>query len=126
MTKKQHALLVGAGDQTEKRIEQVLEDWGWETVTCAGPSASRCPLMVGGRCELRESADSAVVFVDPSHSSPSGILPKLRCAADHSSPYVLVLEGRLTQTEVRTGGKVIGSRRGEEAIAYAAVRPDTD
>ena len=38
---------------------------------------------------------AAVVFVDTSAGPHSGVLPKLRCAADHSSPYVLVLEGRI-------------------------------
>ena len=122
MKKNRRALLVGAEDRTEKRMQVVLDDWGWETSACAGPSASTCPLMVGAPCHLREEADAAVVFVDTGKTGPSGVLPKLRCAADHASPYVLALEGSLMQAEERTGGIVIGSRRGEEAIAYAVVR----
>ena len=126
MERKQRALLVGAEVQTEKRVSEVLGDWGWQTETCPGPSASRCPLMVAGRCDLREGADSAVVFVNPSHSGPSGSLPKLRCAADRSSPYVLVLEGSLTQAGERDGGRFIGSRCGAEAIAYTVVRDEIE
>ena len=125
MEKKNRALLVGAEDRTEKRMQVVLEDWGWETTACPGPSASTCPLLVGAPCPVREEADAAVVFVD-AHSGSSGVLPKLRCAGDHSSPYVLALEGSLLKAEEHTGGTVIGSRRGEEAIAYAVVRNGTE
>ena len=115
-----NALLVGADQETEARLRTELETRGWETSTCPGPSiATRCPLFVGGKCELRENADAAVVFVDTSRVSTAGVLPKLRCAADRSSPYVLVLENRINGATERQGGIVIGSGRGASAIADA-------
>ena len=113
------ALIVGAEEQTETLLGLALADRGWDITTCDGPSASRCPMMFGGECTLRNDADAAVVFVDTSIGSQAGVLPKLRCAADHSSPYVLVLEGRLDGAQKRIGGTVIGSQRGATAIAEA-------
>ena len=76
--------------------------------------------MLGRRCDLRDQADSAVVFVNPSEGG-TRILPKLRCAGDQASPHVLVLEGRLTAAAKHKGGVAVGCRRGEEAIAHALV-----
>ena len=120
MERKFEALVVGADEQIEARFEEVLDDWGWQMSSCPGPAKTRCPLMNGGHCALRDSADAAIVFIDPS-SGPAGALPKVRCAADHTSPYVLALEGRYGEAEEREGGSVIGAGRGIEAVAYEAV-----
>ena len=114
------ALIVAAGTDRTEAIAAVLHERGWETTTCAGPSGSRCPLMLGRHCSKRENADAAIVFLGS--GARAGELPKLRCAADKASPHVLVLEGRVDGAAAHSGGIAIGSLRGPAAIAEAVVK----
>lgn len=90
----QTALIVTRHPGEEAPLREALADEGWLAKTCAGPGTGNCPIMHGARCELRKSADAAIVFVDANEFSGSlGTIPRLRCAADSSSPGVVVLEG---------------------------------
>lgn len=90
----QTALVVTRHPGEEAPLREALVDQGWMVKTCAGPGTGNCPLMHGSRCELRNSAEAAIVFVDANDFSGSlGTIPRLRCAADSSSPGVVVLEG---------------------------------
>lgn len=114
------ALLVPrlAGD--EAPVRRALEDEGWFVRTCAGPGNGRCPLLRAARCPLRESVDVAVVFVDPTEA-PRALrtMPRVRCAADTSSPGVLALENRLGPPQYSGGTATVGSLRGPGGVLSA-------
>ena len=85
--------------------------------TCAGPGTTRCPIMRGEPCSLRESVDVAVVYVDPDgFCGGTNMIPRLACAADSSSPGVIALEGRLDGPEFASGTAAIGALSGPAAI----------
>jgi hypothetical protein len=77
--------------------------------------------MRGEHCELRASADVAVVFADPKGSKAAlGMLPRVRCAADRASPGVVALERRFDPPSFVNATAVVGALIGPKAILEAA------
>ena len=114
------ALIVTRRLGDEAPIREALENEAWFVTTCAGPGKGDCPVMRGERCPLRESVDAAVVFVDPKDLAGNlGALPRLRCAADSSSPGVAVMEGRLDPPTYAAGVAAVGLLRGPRGILAA-------
>lgn len=117
------ALIVEDRGVEQSSLRTEIESNGWLVKTCQGPGRSRCPLLRGQRCELRKSADAAVVFIDPRQMTHmSGMLPRLRCASDHASPAILVLEGQVDGFHKSGTSATIGSIRGPRAIFKALKR----
>ena len=111
------ALIVTRRPGEEAPLREALENDAWFVKTCAGPGKGDCPVMRGERCPLRESVDTAVVFVDPKEPSGSlGMIPRLRCAADSSSPGIVALEGSLAPARFSGGTATVGSLRGPKAV----------
>lgn len=108
------ALIVDGGDH-DSRLERALVEDGWSVQTCGGPAHSRCPLLQGKTCELRSSADAAIVNVDADATTPSSLL-RLRCAVEGGSPAVLVLEGKLDPPRIEGRHAVVGQLRSPKTI----------
>lgn len=107
-----------AGDEVP--VQRALEDEGWFVKTCAGPGRTDCPLMGGVRCPVRESADAAIVFVDPAETPRAlGTTPRVRCASASGSPAVLALENRLDPPQYAGGTATVGSLRGPDGMLTA-------
>jgi hypothetical protein len=107
-----------AGD--EAPLREAFENDGWFVRTCEGPGKGDCPVMRGERCLLRESADAAVVYVDPQQLAGGlGSIPRLRCAADSASPGVIALEGRFDPPRYGPGTAAVGALRGPQSILAA-------
>lgn len=114
------ALVVARSEGDERPVVKALEKDGWCIKICAGPGRTVCPLMSGERCTLRESVDAAVVFMDPGELDRYiGTLPRIRCAADPSSPAVVALEGRLEPAKFEGSTAIIGAVRGPEGVLSA-------
>jgi hypothetical protein len=107
------ALIVTRRPGQELPIREELENAAWFVKTCSGPGKRDCPLLRGERCELRESVDATVVFVDPQEAMS---LPRLRCAADSSSPGVVALEGSFDPPCYSGSVATVGSARGPHQI----------
>lgn len=113
------ALLVTRHDEEETDLKKELEAEGWYVSVCKGPGLSRCPIVRGSRCKLRESVDATVVYVDGgSMASAGGTLPRLRCAADSASPSVVVLEDRADEARFADRNATIGALRGSSSIVH--------
>ena len=111
------ALIVTRRKGEEAPLREAIEAQGWFVKTCAGPGATRCPIMRGEPCPLRESVDAAVVYVDPDGLyGGTGMLPRLACAADSASPGVIALEDRLDDPQFGPATAAIGALRGPAAI----------
>lgn len=111
------AVIVTRHPGEEAALRQPFADEGWAVKTCAGPGTGDCPLMHGGRCGLRKSADAAVVYVDANEFSGSlGTVPRLRCAADSSSPGVVVVKGSRESARFLGRSATIGTLRGAGEI----------
>lgn len=107
-----------AGD--DARLRHALEQDEWIVKTCTGLSTGDCPVMRGQDCPLRQSADAAIVFMDPKEGSGSpGFIPRLRCAADSSSPGIVALIGRLDGLRYSGTTATVGAVRGPGAIISA-------
>ena len=116
------ALIVHNGLASGTETEEAFEHAGWVVKNCAGPSFANCPLLRHETCELRESADVAVVFVDPHLCAPeTRSLLRVRCAADSTSPGVVAIDGSIEPERYAGGNAVIGSRRGPDAIVKTAL-----
>lgn len=114
------ALIVTQFEGEEISLQQAFELDGWSVSTCSGPAAGSCPLMRGQKCELREAADIAVVYVDPMDlSGRLGVLPRLKCAASSSSPGVVALEARLSPPVYEGRVATVGGARGPAVILEA-------
>ncbi|MGI8708928.1 MAG: hypothetical protein ACR2LG_12130 [Actinomycetota bacterium] len=114
------ALIVRRVAGEETLLKEAFEHDGWFVKTCAGPGKSDCPILRGERCPLRESVDTAVVYVDPQQLAGGlGSIPRVRCAADSASPGVIALEGRLDPPRYGRGAATVGAFRGPEAILTA-------
>ena len=114
------ALIVTRRPGEEAPLREALENDAWFVKTCAGPGKGDCPIMRGERCSLRESADAAVVFVDPGDSMGRiSSLPRLRCTADSCSPGVVAVEGSLDSPRYSGSIATVGSLRGPQAILKA-------
>ena len=112
-------LLVTRHDEEGTELKRMLEAEGWYVSVCKGPGFSRCPIMRGSRCKLRESVDATVVYLSGDYmDGAAGSLPRLRCAADSASPSVVVLEDRAD--EARFGGRnaTIGALQGSGPIVH--------
>lgn len=116
-----NALIVKcSGEREEVPFRKAFEEQGWFVKTCLGPGKADCPIMRGERCPLRESVDAAVVFVDPwAPHCRLGAIPRLRCAADSSSPGVVALEGRLDPPRYGSTTAMVGALAGPEAVLHA-------
>lgn len=111
------ALIVGRHDAATSLKDALIAD-GWQVRECAGPGRTRCPLLEGKPvCDLRESADVAVVYVDGKKTWPgSALLPRLRCAVDAASPAVVALEGRVDPPVMTKRNAVVGALRSPATI----------
>lgn len=117
------ALIVEDRGVEQTALRNEIESNGWLVKTCQGPGRARCPLLRGQNCELRESTDAAVVFIDSRQMTPmSGMLPRLRCASDQASPAILVLKGQVDGFHKSGTSATIGSIRGPRAIFKALKR----
>lgn len=117
------ALIVTRTEGEEARLRETIEAEGWFVKTCPGPAATRCPIMRGEPCALRQSVDAAVVYVDPDGLyGGTGMIPRLRCAADSASPGVVALEGRFDPPQYASTTATIGALRGPSAILAALRR----
>ncbi len=101
-----------AGQETP--VKNKLEADGWSVEVCDGPGRRVCPLMRGEACVLRESADAAVVFMSPAEGTAS--TPRLRCAADPSSPGVVALEGCIDPPRFSGTTATVGALRRPEVV----------
>lgn len=111
------ALIVDLPGASEEPLKKTLEEQGCFVKSCAGPGRTRCPILEGKPCPLRESVNVAVVYMDPELTWPgTGMLPRLRCAADSSSPGVIALQGRLDQPRYGRGKATMGALSGTKAI----------
>jgi hypothetical protein len=117
------ALIVGRDEEGTEPLARALESEGWLVGTCRGPELSRCPLINGGSCVLREDADMTVMFADPTLLKPGmGPLPRLLCAAHGSMPSVIALEGRVDRVRADEMHAIVGAMWGPEAILEAVER----
>lgn len=108
----QTALLVTRHPGEEAPLREALASEGWLVKTCPGPGTGNCPIMHGSYCELRKTADAAIVYVDANGFSGSlGTIPRLRCAADSSSPGVVVLEGSTDPPHFLSRSATVGALR---------------
>lgn len=107
------ALVVTGRSGADRKLRAALAEDGWRVEVCSGPGRTNCPIMHGnGSCHLRREADVAVIYVDGrTTGSGSGLLPRLLCAADRSSPAVVALEGRADPISSTTGHAVVGALR---------------
>lgn len=113
----QTALIVTRHPGEETPLREALASEGWLVKTCAGPGTGSCPIMHGSRCELRKTADAAIVFVDANEFSGSlGTIPRLRCAADSASPGVVVLEGSTEPPHFLGRSATVGAMSGVKSI----------
>lgn len=73
-----------------------LRATGFETETCSGPYAGSCPRADGGVCEVRESADVALVDeFPPEDAELLGGRAERFCSASNGGPAVVFgREGR--------------------------------
>ena len=86
---------------------------------CKGPVLTRCPIMRGSTCKLRESVDATVVYLSgDSMDSAAGGLPRLRCAADSASPSVVVLGDRADEARFGDRNATIGALQGSGSIVH--------
>ena len=108
------AVIVTRWPGQEEPVKNELEGDGWAVEVCDGPARTICPLMRGESCALRESADVAVVFMSPAERTAS--VPRVRCAADHSSPGVVALEGRIDPPRFSGSTAMVGALRGPGAV----------
>ena len=114
------ALVVSSGPGDGSLVSEALESEGWFVKSCAGPGKGNCPVMRGERCSLRESVDAAVVFVDPQGPAGElGTLPRLRCAADSTSPGVVAVQGSPEPIRYLGQTACVGSLRGPDAVLEA-------
>ena len=114
------ALVVTRSADEDLPFTEALRDDGWVVLSCSGPGQGGCPLMRNERCPMREIVDVAVVFVDGSNAQPGlAAIPRIRCAADPSSPGMVVMEGRSDAAAYAGFTGTIGARRGPGALLDA-------
>ena len=116
------ALVVQNGMTSGTETKEAFEHAGFAVTECEGPSSGHCPLLRHEKCELREAADVAVVFVDLEVGDPHvSSLLRIRCAADASSPGVVAIDGSIESPRFTRDKAVIGARRGPEALVKTAL-----
>jgi hypothetical protein len=94
---------------------------GWRVHTCAGPGRTKCPVLSGKDCAIRESADVAVVYVDVARMAAAGAtIPRVRCAADGASPGIVALEGRTSAPQSIGRQAVVGALAEPQRIVELA------
>lgn len=108
------AVIVTRWEGQEEALKAELESDGWSVELCEGPGKKACPLMRGESCPMRQRADAAVVFMSATEGCAS--TPRLRCAADPSSPGVVAIEGRINSPRFSGRTATVGAWRGPEAI----------
>jgi hypothetical protein len=114
------ALIVERRKGEEGPLRQALEDDGWFVKTCSGPGNQDCPIMRGQNCPLRESVDAAIVFIGARGVHRHlGEAPRLRCAADSSSPGVIAVEGGLDPPSYGKRTATVGALREPDDILGA-------
>ena len=111
------AVIVTRWPGQELPIKNELENDGWSVEVCDGPGRKVCPLMGGRPCALRSNADAAIVFMSPAEDMPS--TPRVRCAADPSSPGVVALEGRVDPPRFSGTTAVVGAMQEPNAVVSA-------
>ena len=111
------ALVVTHNDEEVPSLGAAFESQGWLVKTCPGPGDTQCPMLREQRCPLRASVDAAIVFVDPSGLyGGTGMISRLRCAADVASPAVIALEGGMDPPKYWRTRATVGARSGAKAI----------
>lgn len=104
--------LVVRGSASGHDLEQGLLEAGFRLSRCEGPGRTRCPILEGKPCPIRDRSDVAIVHIDGRLAWPgSGLLPRLICAANSSSPAVVVLERRGDPPARHQRNVVIGELR---------------
>ena len=117
------ALLVRRPGLPTYSLKEALTDEGWAVETCDGPGVSACPLMIGEPCDLRESADIAVVYVDRrAPSTVTSALPRLRCASHVASPSIIAVEASIESPTFTDHSAVVGGLRDPRTIIGAIRR----
>ena len=112
LTPPKTALIVDGTATDPRPLAKALGREGWTVTSCHGPGHVSCPLMRGSDCDLRRTADVAIVYVNPDGMWPaSGTLPRIRCAADSSSPAIMALDGRLSEPAFAGNHATIGAER---------------
>lgn len=111
------AVIVTRWPGQEDPIKKELEHDGWSVEVCEGPGRRVCPPMQGGSCDLRQTSDAAVVFMSSKEGTASA--PRVRCAADSSSPAVVVLEGSIGAARFSGTTATVGALRGPGAVTAA-------
>ncbi|MGI8708938.1 MAG: hypothetical protein ACR2LG_12180 [Actinomycetota bacterium] len=111
----QNVVIVGRRPEHCEPLSRALVADGWEVRTCEGPARTRCPLLSGDDCTLRDSAAAAIVYLN-ARKKPSTSIPLALCAAS-SSPSVVVLEGQVDAPRLEGGFAIVGSLRSPEVIA---------
>lgn len=106
-------VIVGRKDEDIEPLQRALDSAGWQARACPGPKYRSCPLLAGQDCDLRDWADTAVVFFD-ARRTPAASLLEARCAA--RSPAVVVLEGQVDPPRREGEFVVIGALRSAAAI----------
>ena len=118
--RRPRALIVSDPGGQDGLVRKSLERDGWHVATCTGPGEAICPIMRGQSCGLRQSVDAAVVFASPRERERYLTrMPRLRCAADPSSPGLVALEGRFDPPRYTERPATVGSLRGPDAVVAA-------
>ena len=104
------AVIVTRWSGQEDPVKKELENEGWSVAVCDGPGKTLCALMRGEPCALRDKVDAAIVFMSPAEGTAS--TPRIRCAADPSSPGVVAMEGRIDPPRFIGTTATVGAKRG--------------
>ena len=111
------ALVVSTIDANDEDVAETLQERGWFVELCPGPVEAGCPLLRNGTCELRDSADVALVYLPETKAGAAGTLIRVLCAAAGDGTTVVAIEG--SDSSARTMGRkaTIGAERAAEEIA---------
>ena len=117
------ALIVRRPGRPSDPIQKALVDEGWAVLTCDGPGAATCPLMIGKPCDLRGRADIAVVYVGKrGPCTGTDALPRLRCASHPASPSLIAIEDSIQGPAYTTRAATAGGLRDPRTIIEAIGR----
>lgn len=113
-------LLVGRTRSGMEDLRAEMAAHGWYVRECEGPGRTRCPLLEGRRCHVRDSVDVAVVYVHDATSPQGSSSPKVMCAAQGGRPAIVTVEGSLQPPRTKGRSGVVGALRPVEEIRALA------